>query len=794
MEAVRAFNNELSSLYESKPPVSRAKMAHVTKCAIKAIKFYKHVVQSIEKFIQKCKPEYKVPGLYVIDSVVRQSRHQFGAQKDVFAARFTKNIVNTFQNLFKCPPDERSKVVRVLNLWQKNEVFSSEVVQPLLDLAADPNSPSNIASAQAAIDRIVASAGKPSTSQSQSVAMEQETAQNSDTQAATENMLATQNDMLNTVTQLLQQTDSGPTSLSAQQQQLQQLQLLQQQLIQQTQLMQQPSVGSSGPIIDSNLLAQIQTLTNQLLSKTEGTKQEPGGFNTKLLDFDYGESDEEEDKRGQEVQGNVQTILNDRSLMQQIHQMSNNMQQKSEPPPDSSQDRRRQQLLQQQAEFDQQIGQYDMAQQTQTGSRPSHSASQHTQLAQTGLSLQGDEDVRHTEVLQPHQPLQPPQPPQPSNQFMPPPPMQPMQQPNMGYEEPQGYQEEGPNDEDFREHHEIRDRDSRDRSRDRERSRDDSRSRSSRRSRRSRDKSRSRTPKRRRRSRSRSRDRRRRSRSRDRHRRSRSRDKEREKQKEKERERKKKGLPPLRDENVIICSTTVWLGHLNKFTTEDELKAELEQYGKVDSINMIPPRGCAYIVMQKRKEAHKVVDRLKGAKLNGSSLKTAWAQGTGIRESSFKDTWDVDAGAMYIPWSKLPPDMSMFLEGSMIDPDSLPEHLKEIQTEKVFPEVNEDGAEGQDQTQQQPQFPMMGGPHMMGPPMPGMMPGQLPPGMPPGMMPPGMMMQRPMIPGMPGMPPQGMPGMPGGPPQMMPPGARPPIQVSLAGVRPVSEILFFRKM
>ena len=71
----------------------------------------------------------------------------------------------------------------------------------------------------------------------------------------------------------------GPTSLSAQQQQLQQLQLLQQQLIQQTQLMQQPNMGPGGPIIDSNLLAQIQTLTNQLLSKTEA-KPEPGGFNT----------------------------------------------------------------------------------------------------------------------------------------------------------------------------------------------------------------------------------------------------------------------------------------------------------------------------------------------------------------------------------------------------------------------------------------------------------------------------------------------------------------------------------
>ena len=41
----------------------------------------------MEKFIQKCKPEYKIPGLYVIDSIVRQSRHQFGPDKDVFAPR-----------------------------------------------------------------------------------------------------------------------------------------------------------------------------------------------------------------------------------------------------------------------------------------------------------------------------------------------------------------------------------------------------------------------------------------------------------------------------------------------------------------------------------------------------------------------------------------------------------------------------------------------------------------------------------------------------------------------------------
>ena len=149
---------QLSSLYEVKPPISKAKMTAITRGAIKAIKFYKHVVQSVEKFILKCKPEYKVPGLYVIDSIVRQSRHQFGPDKDVFAPRFAKNMRQTFVNLFLCPADDKviittpvnlfteplflfqSKIIRVLNLWQKNQVFAPEVIQPLFDLA-DPNNP-----------------------------------------------------------------------------------------------------------------------------------------------------------------------------------------------------------------------------------------------------------------------------------------------------------------------------------------------------------------------------------------------------------------------------------------------------------------------------------------------------------------------------------------------------------------------------------------------------------------------------------------------------------------------------
>ncbi|KAI5625433.1 splicing factor, arginine/serine-rich 15 isoform X1 [Silurus asotus] len=141
MDAVKAFNTEMASMLDMKPPISRAKMLSVTKAGMKAIKLYKHVVQIIEKFIKKCNPELKVPGLYVVDSIIRQSRHQFGEDKDVFGPRFLKNINATFQSLYECPPDDKDKILRVLSLWQKNSVFGMDVIQPLADMSSSPAAP-----------------------------------------------------------------------------------------------------------------------------------------------------------------------------------------------------------------------------------------------------------------------------------------------------------------------------------------------------------------------------------------------------------------------------------------------------------------------------------------------------------------------------------------------------------------------------------------------------------------------------------------------------------------------------
>ncbi|XP_016325103.1 protein SCAF8-like isoform X2 [Sinocyclocheilus anshuiensis] len=621
MEAVKAFNGELYSLNEYKPPISKAKMTQITKLAIKTIKFYKHVVQSVEKFIQKCKPEYKVPGLYVIDSIVRQSRHQFGQEKDVFAPRFSKNIITTFQNLYRCPADDKSKIVRVLNLWQKNSVFKSDIIQPLLDMAAGLPPPSvTPVSASSAVPVNSTTPGTPATPATpanivQSLPDWASQISNTDTVAA--------------VAQILQ---------SPQGQQLQQL-------VQSLQMQQQKPQPSLLQALDAGLVVQLQALTAQLTAAAAANTLNPleqrvSSFNKKLLgQFDFrNESEHSEDSKKDATPSQLPVVPE--SINSSIfHQLAEHLQQQN---------------LEQ---FQKQLMEH-----------------QHHQ--QKSMTMEGQDAIFGLENSAP--PGQSSAPPQLPEQEAKMDDSIDNQQQDMDIDEGQDTV-----DEELFEAEEKKTSSTRSRTRSRSRSRSPKR-------RRSRSRSGSRKRKHRKRSRSRSRDRKRKS--------SRSYSSER-RAREREKERQKKGLPPIRSRVLSVCSTTLWVGQVDKKATQQDLTNLFEEFGQIESINMIPPRGCAYICMVHRQDAYRALQKLSTGsyKIGSKVIKIAWALNKGVKQE-YKQFWDVDLGVTYIPWEKVKlDDLDDFAEGGMIDQETVnnewesqrnTETAKETQNQAVTAETS----------------------------------------------------------------------------------------------------------
>ncbi|KFU89378.1 Protein SCAF8, partial [Chaetura pelagica] len=587
---------QLYSLNDYKPPISKAKMTQITKAAIKAIKFYKHVVQSVEKFIQKCKPEYKVPGLYVIDSIVRQSRHQFGQEKDVFAPRFSNNIISTFQNLYRCPGDDKSKIVRVLNLWQKNNVFKSEIIQPLLDMAAGIIPPP------------VVTPVLPTTT----AAMSNNTPGTPVTPVTPANVVQSlpdpwvsqiaNTDTLAAVAQILQ---------SPQGQQLQQL-------IQTLQIQQQKPQPSLLQALDAGLVVQLQALTAQLTAaaaaaNTLNPLEQSVSFNKKLMDrFDFGEEPEQNEEPKKETPTSQLPLVPESVNNSLFHQLAEQLQQQNL-------EHLRQQLLEQQQP---QKASPEENQEGNFGSEHSASPSQGSsqqQFLEVETNVDDSMDI---------------------------------QQQDMDIDEGQDVAEEV---------FEQEEKKSAVRSRSRTRSR--SRSRSPRK-RRSRSRSGSRKRKHRKRSRSRSRERKRKS--------SRSYSSER-RAREREKERQKKGLPPIRSKTLSVCSTTLWVGQVDKKATQQDLTNLFEEFGQIESINMIPPRGCAYVCMVHRQDAYRALQKLSSGsyKIGSKIIKIAWALNKGVK-TEYKQFWDVDLGVSYIPWEKVKlDDLDGFAEGGMIDQETV---------------------------------------------------------------------------------------------------------------------------
>ncbi|XP_051942799.1 SR-related and CTD-associated factor 8 isoform X1 [Hippocampus zosterae] len=592
MEAVKAFNNELYSLNEYKPPISKAKMTQITKSGIKAIKFYKHVVQSVEKFIQKCKPEYKVPGLYVIDSIVRQSRHQFGMEKDVFAPRFSKNIIPTFQHLYRCPSDDKSKIVRVLNLWQKNAVFKSDIIQPLLDMAAGIPPPS--------VTPVMSSSAAPVNNTTPGTPATPATPANIVQGLPDWASQITNTDTVAAVAQILQ---------SPQGQQLQQL-------VQSLQMQQQKPQPSLLQALDAGLVVQLQALTAQLTAAATANSLNPleqrvSSFNKKLLgQFDFGNESDRGEESKKETTSSQMPMVSEPINNSLFHQLAEQLQQQN---------------LEQ---FQKQLLEHQ----------------------QKSMSIDG-QDTLFGQDNSVAQATSQPQLPEPENKM----------DDSIDNQQQDMDLDEGPDgmEEDNFETEDKKAVTARSRTRSRSRSRSPKR-------RRSRSRSGSRKRKHRKRSRSRSRDRKRKT--------TRSYSSER-RAREREKERQKKGLPPIRSKTLSVCSTTLWVGQVDKKASQQDLTNLFEEFGQIESINMIPPRGCAYICMVHRQDAYRARQKLStsSCKIGSKIIKIAWALNKGVRQE-YKQFWDVDLGVTYIPWEKVKvDDLDDFAEGGIIDQETVNE-------------------------------------------------------------------------------------------------------------------------
>ncbi|KAK3749588.1 hypothetical protein QZH41_019729 [Actinostola sp. cb2023] len=620
MEAVRQFNNELSTIYETKPPISKGKVASITRLAVKAIKYYKHVVQSVEKFTQKCREEYKVPALYIIDSIIRQSRHQFGSDKDVFGPRFGKCIDTTFQHLFKCPPEDQGRIVKVLNLWQKGCVYPPEVVQPLLNMA-------------------------------QHSSQDDEPSQSMETVDAMPTMTVAANQG-----QEIQPSIPGSGTFvnvlqHQQQQHLEQIEQLQRQLQEQQSINQQQQqqitqqLGSSG---EPNIAQPTMSVDNQAMQFQSPQMHQGGPQVPDVLQVPQGGPSHEPgaDQPRFQLQPHV---------LAQIQALTGMNIRLPQPIPSQSEDQ--------------------------------GPPVQNQQQATSNVQAMNDQES-------------------------------PWGHPGLGQHRPQP--EESVQHSNRKEQNMLDDFDYGDEQDDATRLAEQRRH-----------------------------------------------------LMEEERRLSQEQMSMER-----VCSSTIWVGHLAKSVQQDNLQEIFVDFGEVTSIDMVPPRGCAYVQMAKRDDANKAVSRLSNLRLHGNFVKLAWAPAKGVKDRKYKEYFNVELGVTYIPWDVLgsTPDLQALAEGGWVDPESLPTELQNAL--KAAESQGEKDTEGNQEDQSNPLANQV---------LPTQIPTHLPPpGHPmfPPMMPPPMMM-RPPFPGGPNMlPPDGAPwglNMPGGPPPGFNPGVPPPQGIRHAG-------------
>lgn len=57
-------------------------------------------------------------------------------------------------------------------------------------------------------------------------------------------------------------------------------------------------------------------------------------------------------------------------------------------------------------------------------------------------------------------------------------------------------------------------------------------------------------------------------------------------------------------------------------------------------------------------------------------FQTDWAPGKSVKDQNLNEYWNKDIGVTYIPWSKLPNDLTSLTDGGFIDDDTVPEDMR----------------------------------------------------------------------------------------------------------------------
>ncbi|ODM94395.1 Splicing factor, arginine/serine-rich 15 [Orchesella cincta] len=156
-------------------------------------------------------------------------------------------------------------------------------------------------------------------------------------------------------------------------------------------------------------------------------------------------------------------------------------------------------------------------------------------------------------------------------------------------------------------------------------------------------------------------------------------------EREKEKEREKRSPSHQKGAFIRVLYNPVG-GPSLEIGDQEEISDTFGAYGDVVSIDLIPPRGCAFIVMNRRQDAVRALDRLKNTKLQGKTIthiqRTYSNLGVGSWERCQREGVERLLGGWrwvsYIPWNKLRDETNLeeFEDGGCMDEDTLPEFLK----------------------------------------------------------------------------------------------------------------------